>query len=107
MQTPMGPRQVPVREEHWVMALDIRAGTGVTAGVAVVALKVGTSAPQLAGGAAVVAITWLVTLSFVVIGLMLLLTDVPAVNGRNCVLVAASTIPGDLNDPHWAGSALS
>ena len=57
--------------------------------------------------AAVVAITWLVTISFVTVGLMLLGTEVPPANGWGCILVALATVPGDLNDPHYAGSALS
>src|SRR4051812_13861493 len=79
----------------------------ILAGVGVVGLKVVGSVPQLPGQTAWVAITWLVTVSFVVVGIMLLTTDVPAVNGWNCLLVALSTVPGDLNDPHYTGSALS
>src|SRR4051812_40052367 len=79
----------------------------ILAGVGVVGLKVAVSAPQLPGQTAWVAITWLVTVSFVVTGLMLLATDAPAVNGWSCLLVALPTVPGDLNDSHYAGSVLS
>ncbi len=79
----------------------------VLAGAAIVILKVVTSAPQLAGQAAGVAITWLVVLAFVVIGLALMATDVPPINGWACLLVAFSIVPGDLNDSHYTDSALS
>jgi signal transduction histidine kinase len=79
----------------------------VLAGSAVIGLKVVVSAPQLPGQAAVVAITWLISLSFVVIGLTLLATEVPPANGWGCILVALATVPGDLNDPSYTGSVLS
>ncbi|MEP7370280.1 MAG: histidine kinase [Dermatophilaceae bacterium] len=73
-------------------------------GSAVMALKVAASFVQFFGEPAAVAITWLVTASFVVVGVLLLRTSVPAVNGWACILVAAATIPGDLNSRAWAGS---
>lgn len=79
----------------------------ILAGIGVVGLKILASLPQLAGQTAAVAITWLVTVSFIVIGLMLLATDVPRINGWTCMGVALSTVPGDLNDPHFTGSGLS
>ncbi|MEP6797836.1 MAG: histidine kinase, partial [Lapillicoccus sp.] len=79
----------------------------MAAGVGVVTLKVVASVPQLPGQTAVVAITWLVTVTFVVVGVMLLATDVPPANGWGCILAAASTVPGDLNDPHYAHAGLS
>ncbi|QIM22774.1 hypothetical protein G7075_19215 [Phycicoccus sp. HDW14] len=71
------------------------------AGVIVVA-KVAASVPQLHADLAAVAITWLVTVAFVGVGLALLRTDLAPVNGRACLLVAASTVPGDLNSPFVA-----
>ena len=76
-------------------------------GIAVIAAKVSASAVQLPGQAAAVAITWLVTAAFVIVGVLLLRTDVPAVNGWACIVVALSTVPGDLNDPAYEGGPLS
>lgn len=73
----------------------------VVAGGAIVVAKVALSAPQLADRQAWVAITWLVVTSFVVVGVALLATDLPAANGWACLLVAAATIPGDVNDVHY------
>lgn len=70
---------------------------------AVVAAKVAASLPQLPGQAAAVAITWLVTGAFVGVGVVLLHTDVPPVNGWACLLVALATVPGDLNDAAYPG----
>ena len=75
------------------------------AGVGILAVKVAASLPQVGQDVATVAITWLVVASFVAVGLALLGTDVPPVNGWQCLVVAASTIPGDLNDIHYAGPA--
>ena len=53
----------------------------VVFGVGTVAVKVALSAPRLQSQQAAVAITWLVVVSFVVIGLALLKTDLPPANG--------------------------
>lgn len=84
------------------MAWGHPASWSVWAGLGVVGLKVAISAAQLPGQAAAVAITWLVTIMFVTLGVLLVHTDVPAANGWGCILVALSTVPGDLNDPHYA-----
>ncbi len=89
------------------MAVWGRAGWVMLAGAAVVVVKIATSAPQLLGQTAMVAITWLVTIAFVVVGVALLATEVPPANGVACVLVAAATIPGDFNDPYYTGSVLA
>ncbi len=69
----------------------------------IVAGKMASSLPQLqTGDVAGVAITWLVTVAFVAVGLALLHTDLPTVNGWACLLVAASAIPGDLNVPYYS-----
>lgn len=75
--------------------------------VSVMAVKVVASAAQFPAEPAAVAITWLVTASFVVMGVLLLRTSVPAVNGWACILVAATTIPGDFNSLAWQGTDLS
>ena len=80
----------------------------VAVGAGAVMGKVALSAPQLASGSpALVAITWLVVASFVGVGLGLMATDVPRVNGWACLLVAWATVPGDLNSTEWSASALS
>ena len=89
------------------MAWGTPASWSIWAGVGVIGLKVVVSAAQLPGQAAPVAITWLVTVCFVAVGVLLLRTDVPAVNGWACILVALSTVPGDLNDPYYARGVLS
>ncbi|HET7474828.1 MAG TPA: ATP-binding protein [Dermatophilaceae bacterium] len=71
-------------------------------GTAAVAAKVVLSAPRLPLDAAEVAITWVSVTSFVVVGVALLLTRLPAANGWACLTVAWATVPGDLNTPHWA-----
>ena len=71
----------------------------IALGVLIVAAKVVVTLPQVATDLAPVAITWVVVTSFVVVGLALLATkDIPDANGWNCLLVAAATIPGDLNN---------
>ena len=89
------------------MASGASASWTIWAALGVVGLKVVVSAAQLPGQAAPVAITWLVTILFVTVGVLLLRTDVPAVNGWGCILVALSTVPGDLNDPPYARLGLS
>lgn len=79
----------------------------VAAGLTIVAVKVAVSVPRFAGQEAAVAIPLVVVISFVVVGLALLRTDIPPANGWACLLVAASTIPGDLNDPPFAASNLT
>src|SRR5439155_1310913 len=69
--------------------------------------KVVASAPHLGIAAPPVAITWFVVACFVVIGWALLVAGVPPANGWACILVAAATIPGDLNDIHYTSSYLS
>jgi signal transduction histidine kinase len=76
-------------------------------GTTALVVKIATSAPRLSTEAPAVAITWLTTLSFVVIGLTLLSSGLPRVNGWACLLVAWAIVPGDLNDPHFAQSGWS
>ncbi|WP_256792214.1 ATP-binding protein [Terrabacter sp. Ter38] len=77
------------------------------AGAATFALKIAASSPQFDGAVAWVSITVLVTLAFIVVGGLLLFTDVPPVNAWGCLLVALASVPGDLNDPHYVGTGLS
>ena len=83
------------------MAAPTRLSLDVMSAGAIIVAKVATSLPQLAGNTAEVTITWLVVLAFVTVGVALLQTDVPPANGWACLLVAASTVPGDLNDTHY------
>jgi signal transduction histidine kinase len=76
-------------------------------GTTALVVKIATSAPRLSTEAPAVAITWLTTLSFVVIGLTLLSSGLPRVNGWACLVVAWAIVPGDLNDPHFAQSGWS
>lgn len=76
-------------------------------GTTALVVKIATSAPRLSTEAPAVAITWLTTLSFVVIGLTLLSSGLPRINGWACLLVAWAIVPGDLNDPHYAAHGLS
>jgi signal transduction histidine kinase len=73
--------------------------------VGILVVKVTASLPQVGPDVATVAITWLVVGSFVAVGLALLGTDLPPVNGWSCLVVAAATIPGDLNDTHYPAAA--
>ena len=76
----------------------------VTVGLVALVAKILLSAPLLTSQAALVAITWLVTLSFAAVGLSLLATDVPSANGWACLLMACSTVPGDLNSTSYLSS---
>lgn len=75
--------------------------SAVIVGLGVIVAKVALSMPRASGDEAAVAITWLAVISFVVIGFALLAGDLPPANGWGCLLVAASTVPGDLNDPFY------
>lgn len=83
--------------------LMVPAGMGVT----VVLAKVVLSWPQVQSEFALAAITWVVVASFATVGVVLLASDLPAVNGWTCLVVAATTVPGDLNEPAYASSGWS
>lgn len=77
----------------------------IVLGVLIVAAKVVVTLPQLRTDLALVAITWVVVISFVVVGVALLSTeDIADANGWNCLVVAAATLPGDLNNAHFPPS---
>ena len=89
------------------MYLRLTPTRAVLFGTSALVVKIATSAPRLSTEAPAVAITWLTTLSFVVIGLTLLSSGLPRINGWACLLVAWAIVPGDLNDPHFAESGWS
>ena len=65
------------------------------------------SLPRVARDLPSAAITWLTVVSFVVVGLALLRTDLPRANGWGSIVVGLSVMPGGLSDPAYAESGLA
>ena len=76
---------------------------------AVMAAKIVTSLPRLhdhlgdSRSVVLAVVTWGTVAAFLVIGLVLFRTAVPAANAWACLLVAGATIPGELTNPVYAG----
>ncbi len=79
----------------------------VALGVGAVMAKVLLSLPRLAEDTPLVVITWVTVVSFVVVGVVLLVSDLPRANAWACLTVAWAAVPGDLNSPAYAESGLS
>lgn len=109
MVSPVGLRQTAVmgRDGEVRALVAPPAASAWVAGVAILVAKIALSTPRLGEATPLVAITWLVTLSLVVVGIALLHSGIPRINGWACLLLAAATIPSDLNERAYADSRLS